>query len=180
VHGQVAAQALTDESDTEEISVEQVMLMDAEMEKYLSPSAAVPDGEGKLQQHRQGMKSVMEQANVEVIEDYQLQFEQAGAKEALIVSRISDEVLMKRETELAEIRIKEAQAHFEHHKRREADLIWREHTAKERVLEVESTTRARLHVERTKMYKETQLRHKVETQGSCASSTEAFPRVCQW
>jgi vacuolar-type H+-ATPase subunit H len=99
----------------------------------------------------------------ESLPDYRDNFTTESRQVELVVSRVPEEIVRARYKEVDELEGKRRNDIVDATKRRERDLLWREHQARVRVEEVEKATREKFQLEREKIRLDAQ--HREESLG---------------
>ena len=123
---------------------------------YCPVEATAPDGEWTERDTEGTVKMIDESLphggafNPPPIPSFETNFEEESRSLTLLINRVPKDLILKQkkimETELQE----EQQRNALEFQRKESDIIWRERLARQRIIQVESSTRARLDSEREK------------------------------
>ena len=91
---------------------------------------------------------------------FQNTFENENKEVSLIVNRLPEDVVRKKKEELDMAIFKDQQLNIEELRKKEADIIWREHLARKRISNLEDEMRKRLLIEKEKLIIDTQEKNK--------------------
>jgi hypothetical protein len=97
-------------------------------------------------------------ARDEASKDHLKEFDEVATKSSLTISKVPKEVLLKKKRELDLTMIEEARRLAEENIKREADLLWRENAARDRVLKLQSDTLKDIGAERARALDELEQR----------------------
>lgn len=90
--------------------------------------------------------------------DYVKEFDDAATKSSLTISKVPKEALLKKQRELDQTIIQDTRRLAKTSIKREADLLWRENAARERVIKMQSDTLAEIGAERARVLDELEQR----------------------
>ena len=84
------------------------------------------------------------------VPSFETNFEEESRSVTLLINRVPKELIMKQK-QMMEVEIQEEkERNAVEFQRKESDIIWREHLARQRIIQVENSTRTRLNSEREK------------------------------